>query len=158
MSRPWSSLVRPSALVSKWCHPLLSPSPFPFLPYIRPSGFGRKPSELSCLSPPLLNHIGGCDTDISASEPYPPPPLSRKLPSRGASGLWARGGGRPAPPAAAQQPSSHQQKLSRANCLMRPIFCFELLIKEQTQPTVNLVLGKKLGLQQTEENGQGRTP
>lgn len=55
-----------------------------------------------------------------------------------------------------QPPSSHKQKLSRVNCLMRPIFCFELLIKEQTQPTVNLVLGKKLGLQQTEANSQGR--
>lgn len=112
MPRPWSSLVRPSALVSKWCHPLLSPSPFPFLPYIRPSGFGRKTSELSCLSPPLLNHIGGCDTDISASEPYPPPPLSRKLPSRGASGLWARWGAPSSPhsiPAAVFPPTKTEQ-------------------------------------------------
>lgn len=115
------------------------------------SGSGRKPSELSCLSPLLVSHIGGCDTDISTSEPYPLPPLSSKLPCRGASGPWVC-------PAPLQISSSHQQKLSRVNCLMRPIFCFELLIKEQTQPTVNLVLGKKLGLQQTEENSQGRTP
>lgn len=66
----------------------------------------------------------------------------------GASSLWV----------GPEPPSSHQQKLSRANCLMRPIFCCELLIKEQTQPTINLVLGKKLGLQQTEENSQGGTP
>lgn len=37
---------------------------------------------------------------------------------------------------------------------MRHTFCGELLIKEQTQPTINLVLGKELGLQQrTEQSG-----
>lgn len=37
---------------------------------------------------------------------------------------------------------------------MRHTFCGELLIKEQTQPTINLVLGKELGLQQR-KNSQG---
>lgn len=31
-------------------------------------------------------------------------------------------------------------------------------MKEQTKPTINLVLGKKLGLQQREENSQEGTP
>lgn len=38
---------------------------------------------------------------------------------------------------------------------MRHTFCGELLIKEQTQPTINLVLGKELGLQQRKNSQEG---
>ena len=103
-----------------------------------------------CYFPHLYFALGRCNTSISTCEPYPSPPPSSHLPAATSLQQW--------PLACGWAQLPHYSRLfptnenSRANCLMRPIFCCELLIKEQTQPTINLVLGKKLGLQQTEEN------